>query len=279
MPGWREQYPTAQFPIEFKPLDDLRDENGYHIHSHPFLERPRQLLLNPSDPEEFESVPRDYLLVRSPGYTSWQHKLAQKDPHLEIFYSDNVRIPTTNTQKRYHHKTAGRSWFLNRWYLRGITRAHVEKLLLKHFKLQMPFDAESTANHWVPAGVLYNVEVEMNVWENRLALLFDENIGTSMLPLTKRVDVYGQHFKSKRLGERYLKLWRTRWQNKEGDVELPQKSTKDKPQSITPGHISPQQTEPVPVTQKARGRRRRAALRQIRSGSSLLVRCNDIHLP
>ncbi len=272
MPSYWEKSSRTAYPIEFKPLDDLRDEEKFHLHSYPSLERPRQLLLDPTDPNEFRTISRDYCLISSPGFTSWQRQEAQKSPVVEIFYTDTIKVPKADPKKAYRSRP--RDAFnitLAYWYLRDITRGNVDRILKKHFGLNIPLSYESTSNHWVPIPLLYNVEVRENVWEDRLALFFDGNIGTSVLPLSKRVNEYRHLLKTNVLGEKYLNIWRSRWP---GATKLAVLNGGKSSLTSIPALSQELAKELDKETSlpKPRGRKRRAVLRQQRTGADYLVR-------
>ena len=149
MPSYYEQYPRTHYPIEFKLLDDLRDEENYNIHAYPSLERPRQLLLDSTDPNKFKTINRDYCLISSPGFTSWQRKEARKNPMVEIFYTDTIKAPMADPKTPYRRRRRNAPKIMPRfWYLRDVKRENVEKILKKHFGLNIPLSSESTSNHW-----------------------------------------------------------------------------------------------------------------------------------
>jgi hypothetical protein len=93
--GWSELYPSTPYPIEFRPLDDLINESRYDIRDYSSLEPPQQESL-----EEFETINRDYCIVKSPGKTSWQDKESQKNLEFEIFHTDIVKIPQKSVSEK-----------------------------------------------------------------------------------------------------------------------------------------------------------------------------------
>jgi hypothetical protein len=269
MPSWVERYPSQQYAVDFKFIEDLASNPGYFIYSSPVLERPRQKVLKD---DELRTVPRDYCILQSPGETSWRKSKTQEAPELHMFYSDYVKVPKDGTFDKITASKSSVNNYLNRWYLQGMTRANVEKLFKKHFDLAIPLSHESTADHWLPGFARYNVEVKENVWEDRVVLFFDGNLQTSQQSMATRLDNYHQKFKRKNLGERYLSLWRSRWQSEE---QSPAKST-EKVSTVISSIVGeaevPENIDPSYNRPKLRGRKRRAALRQILAVSSELVR-------
>ena len=271
---WSEQYPTKPWPIEYQHLNALRDNKKLYLYTHLYLERSRQLEFSSENHKESESIYRDYVLVRSPGYTSWQQKEAQASPQLEIFHSDKIRVPKSSPHIGYKNGNSTDTSILNRWYLQDVSRSSVEKLLQRHFGISIPLDAESTANHWYPAVIFYNVEVELDIWETRLAMFFDGNIGTSKLPLASRIHAYKQRVSTKRLGEKYLELWRSKWQSVENEPAVHHSRNLE----FASPHKAPKAvSETTPETGAGgrltdiRGRKRRILLRQIRNNSGPLL--------
>lgn len=221
---------------------------------------------------ELKSIPRDFILVRSPNYVSWQLRAAQENPQLELFHQDVIDIPVFPSligKSEYRLKNKYENW-LRPYYLQSITRDSVDKLLRKHFKLSMPLDGESSADHWVPHGNIFNVEVRARVWENRLALFFDGNVENSVNRFTSRLEmyVYDKSLTTKILGERYLEIWRKKWTKTRGS--MPQTITEKESTEEHPSSVLEKPAIPVGIQ---RGRQRRAALRQLHLGHSSKVSC------
>jgi hypothetical protein len=269
MPSWVERYPSQQLPVDFKFIEDLAGNPGYFIYGSPVLERPRQRALKD---EQFRTVARDYCILQSPGETSWRKSKSQEAPELHIFYSDYVKVPKDGIFDKIEATKSNIKNYLNRWYLQGMTRANVERIFKKHFDLAIPLSHESTADHWLPGFARYNAEVKENVWEERVVLFFDGNLQTSQQSMANRLDNYHQEFKRKTLGERYLSLWRSRWQSEElSPAESTENASSGLPSTVGEQkvHGNPEVSNSRP---KLRGRKRRAALRQILAVSSELVR-------
>lgn len=212
---WTEKFPKDTHAIKFCSTTKLLDNNTSRNYSLPFSEQFQQDPLDIHVSPQFETLNRDYVLLKSPGYTSWQHNTAQRDYSLEIFHSDTIRVPkliSEETPRRGADRTLP---MLRKWYLEGLTRVNVEGLLQKYFKLAFPINLESTANHWVPAAIPFMVEVQLDIWEERLAIFFDGNISTSMLSLSGRIINYEwkNKIQAEVLGEKYLALWKAKWPN------------------------------------------------------------------
>ena len=270
MPFLNEKSPSRRHQIVFKPLEDLIYDAGYSIFSYPSLEQPRQLSLGE---HEFDTINRDYCIVQSPGETSWQQSESQENPVLKIFHADSVKVPKWKALEKFQPSGYIVGKYNTRWYLQGMTRVNVEKLLKRHFKLVIPLSKESSPAHWIPCPVLYSVEVGEDVWENRLALFFDGNVETSVQSMVNRISKYGQAMQSGKFGEYYLNIWRSKWEKKDDSLE-PQEFAHSKEASLVEGIGEVQSTEEnTPTTnQKPRGRKKRATLRKLRSESSTLVR-------
>lgn len=273
MSSFWETYPCTRHPIEFKPLDDLVNDKRYRLYSYPSLEYPRQLKLDINNPDEFDSIPRDFCLLSSPGKVSWQTRDAQNHPKLEIFHTDIIRIPTSNLKQKFPDLDYTGVSYLTRWYYHGLTLANVTNLLKDKFNLSIPLSSDFPSDHWIPSIQLYNVEVERDVWQNRLAVFFDGNIGTSNRSMRWRINEHGQLLKADNLGVIYLATWRTRWRSLEGDirqvtkkqsVNVKMNETLDSPKERI-GH------EAKPPIVKTRGRKRRSAQRQLRFGTFVTV--------
>jgi hypothetical protein len=275
MPAGNEQYPSTRYPIESKSLEDLVHDPQYELYRFLSFERSRQLSL---DPDEFESIPRDYCILQSPGKTSWLQKESQKPPDLKIFYADSVKIPKTEAVRKLGNATKyAIDNYLYPWYLQGMSRSNVDKLLRRRFGLSIPLSCESTADHWIPAAIVYCVEIKLDVWENRLALFFDGNMQTSVQPMKDRLGAYRGSIDPKVLGEVYLSAWRARWErNREPipsenqTVQAASSSAKAK-QSGSMQSLS-MKTDADSSDPKPRGRKRRKVLRQLRSTPNELVR-------
>jgi hypothetical protein len=127
-----------------------------------------------------------------------------------LFHEDVINVPDPPA-------ITGDGWksrialYIRRFHLAGITQKVVDELLNKHFSLRIPLSGESSADHWVPHVIPYNVEVAKNVWEERLAMFFDGNVEASVHRFGARVDEYYQFITSNMLGEKYLELWRKKW--------------------------------------------------------------------
>ncbi|KAF8852132.1 hypothetical protein BDZ45DRAFT_125108 [Acephala macrosclerotiorum] len=282
MPSYLEKYPQDRSSPYFLPLDHLVNDKQRRLSEYPSLERPRQKILDPKDSATFRAISRDYCLLESPGFTSWHRRKAQQEPRVIIFHTDVVRVPIADPGKRgrYHdpeHPDWTHDTYLNRWHLQGLTRGRVETLLMRNFGLSFPLSYESSAEHWIPAVQRYSVEVSENKWEDRLAIFFDANIATSMQSLGYRITTYGQELTKNRLGERYLEVWKARWEkvddisSAELDVEsaiiAPTIRAKESKKDVSAlvGALVP--------GPKPRGRKRRRVLRQLKVGSPTLVMC------
>jgi len=221
-------------------------------------------------PLESRSISRDYILVTSPGHVSWQLEAAQKNPVLELFHQDVISIPIVPNDVARNRRW-NQAQFFKPFYLLGITQSIVDELFQKHFGLSIPHSGETSANHWVPHVILFNVEVAENVWENRLAMFFDGNVENSLHCMESRIDTYGSHIRVKTLGERYLELWR----RKSFETKRVQQSTKSM-------HIKQNERDVVAenavltVQDPTRGRKRRSILRQ-RYNLVSSVRISRIH--
>ncbi|KAG4434206.1 hypothetical protein IFR05_010307 [Cadophora sp. M221] len=271
MPSYWETCPVTKYPIEFKLLDDIVHDERYRIYLCPLLERPRQLSLDRDDPKEFKSIPRDFCILKSPGHVSWQTRDAQKEPKLEIFDTDVVRIPAIDLNEKFqsNHREWGGASYLNRYYHDGLTRVNVEKVFRDRFGLSILLSSESTADQWVPAVILYNVEIEQNTWEDRLAVIFDGNLELSQQSMKQRPKEYSQMLQPKVLGPLYLGLWRAKWaEQKERSSFLQGRSAIAKTLIPEPASFETQ-AEGSPAG-KGRGRKRRAVLRQLRAGGAPL---------
>jgi hypothetical protein len=275
MPAGNEQYPSTRYPMESKSLEDLINDPQYELYRFLSFERFRQVSL---DPDEFESIPRDYCILQSPGKTSWLQEESRVAPDLRIFHADSVKIPKTEAVRKLGNTTKyAIDKYLHPWYLQGMSRANVDKLLRRHFGLSIPLSSESTADHWIPAAMVCCVEVKLDVWENRLALVFDGNIQTSVQPMKDRLGGYRGFIESKVLGEVYLSTWRARWERIRGPtpsenqtVQAASSSAKAE-QSGSLQSLS-MKTDADSSDPKPRGRKRRKVLRQLRSTLNELVR-------
>jgi hypothetical protein len=270
-----EHYPRVAKPIHFKPHDDLVNDPGYPHAAWPSLERPRQLSLRLHHPDGWKDLPRDYCIVRYPNHTSRRDPKASQDVQLEIFHTDVVKIPDGEIKSKFFLK--GNDWtgvtYWNYWYLRGMTRSSVEKIFKKHFGFSIPLYSGSTAGHWMPSPQLYTVEVQENVWEDRLALFFDGNVETSFRSVGQLLREYEKILNAKDLGERFVRIWTSRWEKKGiPDIPLALKGTREKSSNSTNTVPEQTSTETSTSTPKIRGRKRRATLRQLRTGSAKLVR-------
>ncbi|CZR65152.1 uncharacterized protein PAC_15052 [Phialocephala subalpina] len=287
MPSYLEQYPEDRSSIRFLPLENLIGDKCRRLTSYPSLEYPRQKFLNSNDSTIFRTISRDYCLLESPGFTSWQCKKAQQDPHITILHTDKVRVPIEDPGKKggryhdpeYHGQTHGS--YLNRWYLQGFTKEKVEAILMSNFGLAVPLSYESSADHWIPAVQRYSVEVLENTWEDRLAVFFDANVATSLQSLGHRISEYSQKLKEKPLGERYLGIWRARWDKVDEDLSTKLdivRSVVTKAPAISAKQIGEGGSSQV-HGRKPRGRKRRRFLRQLKGGSSRLNKREEQHRP
>ncbi|KAH7343045.1 hypothetical protein BKA65DRAFT_303638 [Rhexocercosporidium sp. MPI-PUGE-AT-0058] len=270
MPLW-ERYPDIKHPILFKLLDDIVHDKRYRLYSYPLLERPRQLSLNRDDAKEFKSIPRDFCLLSSPGNVSWQTRNSQKEPNLKIFDTDIVQIPAIDLKIKFqsHFRDWGGASYLHRYYQEGLTRVDVEKICKDRFRLYIPLSSESTADQWVPAVILFNVEVEKNTWEDRLAVIFDGNLELSQQSMRKRTGDYSQMLLPEVVGRLYTSLWRSKWaEGKEKSSFLEGRSGITKHLVLEP--LSTEIEAEASITPKGRGRKRRAVLRQLRTGGASL---------
>lgn len=255
-----ETFPSESYPIDFRLIEDLARDPKYYVYGHPVLERPRQKAL---DPDKLQLISRDYCILQSPGETSWQRKKTQEQFHMRIFHTDTVQIPPDGSFDGVEGTRLQIKSYNDHWYLRGMTRTYVEKIFTTHFNLTIPLSHETTADHWLPAYARYNVEVSENIWENRVALFFDGNIQTSLQSMKYRIKSYHQQLGQKLLGERYVELWKSRWATDEASQIS----------STVKSPIEPLAVEDVVELEAAvlaedpqcRGRKRRAALRQIRA--------------
>lgn len=272
MPSYWETYPAAKYPIEFKLLDDIVHDERYRLYLYPVLERPRQCCLDRDNPNEFKFIPRDFCVLKSPRNASWQTRNAQKKPKLEIFDTDVVQIPAIDPNDRFH--SSKRDWsgasYFNRYYHDGLTRVNVETVFRDRLGLSIPLSSESTADQWVPAVIPYNVEIKQNTWEDRLAVIFDGNLKLSQQSMKQRTKEYSQMLKPKVLGRLYLGLWRAKWaEQKEKALFLEGRS--DIAKDLVTEPVSVESQAEISSASKGRGRKRRAVLRQLRTGSAPLV--------
>jgi len=265
-PSWVNRFPSQPYPIDFRFIEDLAGHPKYFISGFPELERPRQRALKD---EDLRTIARDYFILQSPGETSWRKSESQKAFELQIFHSDHVKVPKDGAFDKVSASKLGADSYLNRWYMKGMTRVNVEKLLKKHFGLAIPLSHESTADHWLPGFARFNVEIEENVWEDRVMLFFDGNLQTSQQSMANRLDNYYAEFKRKTFGERYLSFWRSRWQHKE---QLPAESAGKPSSGFSGGQEKVHGSPGFSDRPKLRGRKRKAALRQNLAVSSDLVR-------
>ena len=265
MSSFWETYPCTRHPVKFKPLDDLVNDKRYQLYPYPTLEYSRQLTLDLNNPEEFESLPRDFCLLSSPGKLSWQSRVAQNNVKLEIFHSDVVKVPTKNLDIKFPEQNWTGASYSNRWHYHGLTLARVRKIFTDKFGSSIPLTSESTSDHWIPSVKTYNVEVEKDVWQNRLAVFFDGNIATSQQCMRARVDDYGQLLKPGKLGEIYLSAWRSKWQmSAEVGIESETKESLRYLEKIEPITKESVGNDDDLLAVKTRGRKRRTALRQLR---------------
>lgn len=275
MSSFWETYPCTRHPIEFKLLDDLVNDKRYRLYPYPTLEYARQLKLDINNSDEFESIPRDFCLLSSPGNVTWQTKDAQNHPKLEIFQTDVIKIPTSKLGKKFPDLDYTGVSYLTRWYYHGLALANVRKILKDRFNLSIPLSSESSPDHWIPSVQLYNVEVEKNVWQNRLAVFFDGNISTSTRSMRWRINEYGQLLKENNMGIMYLATWRSKWEKLEGDIghEMKRESENVEESESLDFPNERLEHEAKSLTIKTRGRKRRSAQRQLRFGISVVVRC------
>jgi hypothetical protein len=217
----REDPPSAGQPFEFKLFGNLHnDKNGFiYAKWHSSQEGPPTRRLHPDD---FEIINRDFCILRSPRNVSWQSEESQKNLQMDIFHTDEVKIP--KHEKIPRNMEAKTLWtteqkYLAQWYLRDLTRVNVDKILKRHFGLSMSLAGNTFADQWNPGCVIYNVEVSPNVWENRLALFFDGNIENSVQSFRFRLGPYcgDQVINTKMLGEKYMEIWRSRWGHSTAD--------------------------------------------------------------
>lgn len=213
MPSYVEQYPKTQHRIEFESLSDLTKDRKYPLWAYPAFERPRQLTLIRIDVTLFKSIPRDFCILNSPGFVSGQTRDSQKEPKLDIFHTDVVNIPETDLEARF--QTGQPGWSdssnSNRYHREGLTRANFEKIFEERFGLTVPLSSETSSDQWVPAVILYTAEVEKDVWQDRLAVVFDGKVGIFQQSMKHRTEAYDQNPGHQVLGKLYLDLWRARW--------------------------------------------------------------------
>ncbi len=254
---------TDQSTILFKSLDDLVQNRDYSLSHYPLLEPPRQRCLDPEDGSDFKWIPRDYCVISSPGHISWQYQKAQDNPTLEIFYTDAVRIPRISLVGKFQDQEYSERHYLNRWELQDFTRARVENTFSTHLGLTIPLKGESSGKHWVPAVCRYNVEVEQDFWQDRMAVFFDGFVETSMQSMQHRLRDYKQKLSKKGLGRLYLAAWKSRWKTEVlGNIDNGNKSL-----STVHGTLSTENSgssHQKSLVLKERGRKRRAAIRQMR---------------
>ncbi|PMD31610.1 hypothetical protein L207DRAFT_190346 [Hyaloscypha variabilis F] len=268
-----EQYPSVAGQIHFKPHDDLVNDPGYPLHAWPSLERPRRLSLSLHNPNGWKTLPRDYCVVHYPTRPLQEDSKVVKDVTLKMFHSDILKLPDGEIWPRFQEYKDWTASYLNYWYLQGITQSSVENMFKKHFNFSIPLTSTSSAGHWMPAPQLYTVEVQENVWEGRLAIFFHGNVETSFQSVGELLGERGTILNAKHLGQQYVHSWRSKWEKMDlWDQNLAPsnsngttlKSTKNTPpRTITDTNL---------LTPKPRGRKRRALLRQLRTGPSELVR-------
>jgi hypothetical protein len=128
----------------FKPLKDLIYYAEYNIFSYPSLEQHGQLSLGE---RQFDTSNRDYCIVQSPGKTSWQQSESQENSVLKIFHADSVKVPKMDALEKFQPSGYIVGTYNTRWYLEGIARVNVEKLLNCRFKLAIPSSKESSPAH------------------------------------------------------------------------------------------------------------------------------------
>lgn len=265
--------PSAKPTIEFKTTSDLLNDKRTSQNWYPSLARSRAQRIKSDD---FDIINRDFCLLRSPGRVSWQSKDSYENVEMERFHTDTVKVPKHEIITR--NLGVKTLWTgLAQWYLHDLTRAYVDKLLKKHFGLSVPLSAETYAGQWVPGCVLYNVEIEPDVWEARLEVFFDANVENSVESFRYRLGQHAsgtEHYKlTKTLGEMFVDLWRSRW----GDSMA--KKVQRQPQEKLDVKLAPvkrpqaKETAKIEIerkTQELRGRLRRRERRrhQVRGGSS-----------
>ena len=94
MPSWWERFPSDEYPVHFRFIEDHANDPGYYIYGHPVIERPHQKALNT---EQFKLIPRDYCILQSHGETSWAKKETQRKFEIRIFHTDTIQIPPDGT--------------------------------------------------------------------------------------------------------------------------------------------------------------------------------------
>ena len=127
----------------------------------------------------------------------------------------------------------------------------------------VPLSSETSSDQWVPAVILHAAEVEKDVWQDRLAVVCDGNVGNSQQSMKHRTEADGQNLRHQVLGKLYLDLWRARWTK--GNDKARFLDEKANIRKTTEIHLDDTHSK-IFANPGGRGRKRRSVLRRLRNG-------------